>query len=286
MLFTFTSPLEISSRQAGYLVYDDILQREANRRRNVSDQDHLAVQLDGLDAQFGGALNSGSVDCNICAAGYASDLLQRIGVAGVYAAGSAVFPGQRQAAVVNINGDNLGSAKTSYHLQGQQTDGADAHDDNAVAGTDLGSGCCVIGDGERFHHGRLDKGDIVRYAVEYVFRNADILGKAAAAVILFAGYAEHLSVCAEVYLAFAAHGAVIAIHGGIECHPVSDGEVPNILAAGSDHACRLMPHDDGRAAAAGASVKAVHIASADGTRLNPYQNLVGLNGRVCDVLVS
>ncbi len=47
-----------------------------------------------------------------------------------------------------------------------------------------------------------------------------------------------------------------------------------------------MPHDDGRAAAAGASVKAMHIASADGTRLNPYQNLVGLNGRVCDVLVS
>jgi hypothetical protein len=100
--------------------------------------------------------------------------------------------------------------------------------------------------------------------------NGDEFGEGAGAPVFPAGDADDLAPVAEVDLAPETEAARATVDGGIEGDAIAGREVPDSRARLNDDSCRLVPHDDGRNAAAGRAIESVHIAAADaaGRHLN------------------
>src|SRR5579883_437320 len=102
----------------------------------------------------------------------------------------------------------------------------------------------------------------------------EVFCKGPVAAIVTAGNTHHLPVVTQVYLSTLAVSAASAIHGRIEGHAVAWFEAGNIFPCFCNDAGGLMPHHKRRDAASRRAIISMHIASADATGRDFYQDFV------------
>jgi hypothetical protein len=90
----------------------------------------------------------------------------------------------------------------------------------------------------------------------------------------FGGDADHFAVIAKVHIAADAEGAFPAIDRGIEGDPVAGFEARDVCAQFGNFAGGFVAHDERRVAAAGGTVKTMHVAATDTARANADKHVV------------
>ena len=160
-------------------------------------------------------------------------------------------------------------------MQREDADGAGSDDEGSGVRRELREIDAVDGDGDGFEHGSFGERKIVGQAIEDSRGDGDEFGEGSGAAIIAAGNAEDLATVAKIYVAATAVGTFAAVDGGIEGDSVAGRESFYGAADGGDDASGFVAHDDGRDAAAGRAVVAVHVAAADAASGDADENLVG-----------
>ena len=250
------------------LAGDDFLQRQIDGGRHIAHQRDPATLADTGD---GGANGIGGADAFDGEIGIAD----AGGVAGVDGIGGAEFAGDLQAGVVEIDGDDALASVGSEGLHGEEADHSCADHDAAGAVHLAGQLDGVDGHRDGFDESGLFVAQLVRKAVDDAARDGDEFGEGAVAAVGTRGNAKHLAVVAEVDLASKAERAAAAVDGGIESHAIAGLKVVDIAAGLGDFAGGFVSHDEGRDAAAGRAIQAVHVAAADAAGANADEHFVG-----------
>jgi hypothetical protein len=126
-----------------------------------------------------------------------------------------------------------------------------------------------------FYDGGSFKAERIRKFVHDVPWDNHELGERPVPAVVSAGNSQHLPVIAEVDGAAPAEVAVAAGDSGVEGDAVAFGDAGDVRANGGHYAGGLVPHDNGRNAAATAAVESMHVAATDPACLHPNQHLAG-----------
>src|SRR5204862_4189032 len=130
-------------------------------------------------------------------------------------------------------------------------------------------------DSDRFQHGCFGKRKAVRQAINNSLRNDDIFGEGSRATVVGAGNSEDAAVVAEIDFSTSAIAAVSAGNCGIEGDAIAFGPAGYLRSDSRDVAGSFMAHHDGRNAAAGGTIIAVHVTATNTARRHFDQNLGG-----------
>src|SRR6185437_12029670 len=106
-------------------------------------------------------------------------------------------------------------------------------------------------DRTRFQHRSAGKRNRVRQAIKDARRHNDIFGEGSSAAVVGAGYANDLTIVAQIYLAPCTILALPAVDGGVESHAVSNRKLCDIRSGFGDDSGSLMSHHDRRNAPSG-----------------------------------
>src|SRR5579871_236864 len=258
-------PLRGAGAEDGELAGDGDLEREVDGRAEVADEGDAPALPDRIEGHVHGWGD---------AHGFDGDVELFAGSRGGGSVG-AEGSGRFQLGGIDIDGDHLVDTLRLQDLDHEEPDHAGADDGDPVAGGDGGTGDPVDGDGDRLDHRRPLVGEALRQAAETSGRHGDVLGECALTAVVAAGDAEHLAVVAQVDLPRTAVAARPAEDSRVEGDPIARVPAFGGGADFDDVAGRLMAHDDGRDAAAGAAVHAVNVAPADAAGADADQHFVG-----------
>lgn len=251
-----------------------------------------AAHADDVKARLDGGLGAAGVDDDVGAAGQAGGVAQGRGVLlggealGEVGVGGGEAGGEVELGLDDVDADDLGGAVGAGDGGAEEADGAGAHDDDAVAGLDVGLLGDVDGDGEGLDHGALLERDVVGELVAEVGRGAPQAGKGA--VDRGRGGEAHLR--AEVVVAGAAVVAAAAGVSGLEGDAVTGLKVVDVGADLDDGAGGLVAEDHGLAqdkGADGAVEPVVDVGAADAGVVHGDEDIVGgLEGGLGDLGVA
>ena len=241
----------------------------------------MASLADDVEGRLDGRLSAGSVNDGV---GTLAEVSSGDDVLGVLLGGNAlrevgVGGGERLGKVKlgldDVDRDDLGGAVGLGDGGAEQADGAGTHDDNGLAGLDLGLLGDVHGDGEGLDEGALLEGDGLGELVAEVGGGGPEAGQGA----VIGGSGGELHVRAEVVVARKALDAAAAGVAGLESDAVADGEGLDGVADGNDGAGRLVAEDHGvlhDEVADGAVEPVVDIGTADAGVVDGDEDVMGV----------
>src|SRR5205814_2855365 len=130
-------------------------------------------------------------------------------------------------------------------------------------------------DGHRFQHGRLGKRKTVRQVINNSLRNDDVFSERSRATVVGTGNSQHAAVVAEIDFSASTIRTSSTRDCGIERDSIAFGPAGYLRTDSRDAAGSFMAHHDGRDAAAGGTVVAVHVAATNAARRHFDQNFAG-----------
>lgn len=240
-----------------------------------------ATDLEDVDTGLDRGLGTAGVNDNVGTVREVGKLEDVLGVLlggdalGGVDVGSSKALGKVELGLDNVDTDNLGGTVGAGDGGAEETDGTSTHDDNRVAGLDLGLLDDVDTDGEGLNQGTLLLGDVVGQLEAEVGRGTPVAGEGT--VVGRSGGKDHVG--AEVVLASEAVGAAAAGVSGLEGDAVADLEGLHLVTDLDDSAGRLMTQDHGVCddeLANGAMDPVVDVGAADTSVVDGDEDIVGI----------